>query len=429
MRPRGDPSGRSFDVAVVGAGAAGLMAAVHAAGGGVRTVVLDGMPSAGSKLLITGGGRCNILPAAASGSSYVSGATVNSLRRILLSWSADAARGFFQSAGVVIQAETGTGKLFPASGRASDVRDALLSKARASGALFRFRNRVESISMMPGGEGWVVSTEGGEAACGRMILACGGCTWPETGSDGSGFALASSAGHSIVPPVPALAPLACSEPGWSALSGITCTVTISGSSGKRLSQGALLISHGGFSGPAVLDASHAWKEGLFVQWCGRDARRWEESLLAGRGRVVALLREELPARLCAKLVESAGLPGDSPFADLTRESRRRLLDCLCRFRLPVSGVLEPGRAEVTAGGVPLAEIRTSSMESRLAPGLYLAGEMLDATGPVGGYNLYWAWLTGRLAGMSAAASLRDPARWTPSPGRTGSSPRGIPDRS
>jgi predicted Rossmann fold flavoprotein len=367
--------------------------------------LLERNDQAGRKLGLTGGGRCNILPDTADPAFFSTCSSRNSLRRILRSWTPEAARAFFEkTAGVPICAEALTGKLFPASQRAADVRDALLGLAIRSGARIVQGCRADCAERLGDGTWEVRSGSHGLLSADKVVLATGGCSWPETGSDGMGLEIARSIGHRIHPPKPALVPLLSSEPRWGELAGLTLEVSIRDPAGKPLAKGNLLVTHSGFSGPAVLNASHLWERGLRVQWCPMDAASWDEVLRSGRGRVLTLLRGRLPERLSALLLEMAGLSHALGFSDLRREGRQRLVEVLSGYPLPISGTLGWPKAEVTAGGVALEEIRSDSLESRISPGLFFAGEILDCFGAVGGYNLYWAFLTGRLAGTGAASA-------------------------
>jgi predicted Rossmann fold flavoprotein len=389
---------------IAGAGPAGLVAGWFAARGGASSVeILERNEEAGVKLCLTGGGRCNILPADIREGAFRTGSSRNTLNRILRSWTVRAARDFVeQAAGIELSPEEGTGKLFPVSNSAVRVREALLALVLDAGARIRPGFRLDSLMKLDGG-GWEArGGDGGSACADRIILATGGCSWPQTGSDGLGFRLARSLGHRVRTVSPALVPLVSGDPRWTDLAGITVGVTIRTPDGRPVSDGNLLVTHGTFSGPAVLDASHAWGKGLRIQWCGLDAPAWSKALQAGRGRVLSLVRREIPERLAIFLLGEAGLGRDAEFADLSREKRMRLVEMLAACPLPVSGSGGWAKAEVTSGGVALEDLRSDTLESRIVPGLFMAGEMLDAFGPIGGYNLYWAFLTGRLAGMGAA---------------------------
>jgi len=390
-------------VLVVGAGPSGLVAAYHAASLGAGVEVVERNSEPGEKLLLTGGGRCNILPAAFDEGAFATSSSRNSLRKILRGWEPSAACEFVEgTCGVAISAEEGTGKLFPSSGRATDVRDALVAISAGAGAVLTCGCRTDCLRQIPDGR-WEYRCESRTSrVADRVILATGGCSWPKTGSDGLGLELARSLGHRIVRPSPALVPLAFSDARWAELAGVTVEATIRDPNGALLSRGNLLVTHQGFSGPAVLDASHRWEDGLRIQWCAVDAPVWDAELRAGRGRVLSLIRRRIPERLSSFLMGEAGLSATLGFSDLRREGRRRLVEALTGYCLPVSGTGGWSKAEVTSGGVALGDVDPGTLESRITPGLFFAGEMLDAFGPVGGYNLYWAFLTGRLAGLGAA---------------------------
>ncbi|HKV75345.1 MAG TPA: aminoacetone oxidase family FAD-binding enzyme [Gemmatimonadales bacterium] len=407
-------SGGRGSIAVIGAGAAGAMAAIAAAERGARVTLIEGTADGGRKILISGGGRCNILPGALQEERFVTDSSPNTLRLLLRSWPLREQRAFFdQELRLGLTLEPESGKLFPASNRARDVRDGLIDLARARGVELRFGTRCQAIA--PSGAGWRVEIAGGiplEAAA--VILATGGLSVPATGSDGWGLAAARRLGHAINPTYAALTPLTANPAMHADLSGVSLTATLSASGGGRsaVATGGFLFTHRGYSGPSVLDVSHvvvrAMQEGapasLKVLWGVRDAGWWEESLKArGSGRVLTLLREELPQRLAERLLEEAGIDKEQTMAQLRREERLSLLERLTRYPLAVTGDEGYKKAEVTGGGVVLGEIDPRTMESRMAPGLFLCGEILDAFGPIGGYNFAWAWATGRAAGYGAAA--------------------------
>jgi len=405
ISPREGP----FDLAIIGAGASGLMAAATGARAGMSTAVLDLNDRPGAKLSLTGGGRCNILPADFDPGAYVTSSSRNSLAKILRRWSPSLARSFFEEAGVRPEPEEGTGKLFASSttdGAASVVRT-LVRIASDAGAVFMFRSRV--IDIKPSGGRWKVRLEGGGTVDARSVMiATGGRSWPGTGSGGWGFTMAARLGHRVRQAYPALVPLRSEDAGFAGLSGIVVHAAISSRfEGRPFTvEGPLLFTHRGFSGPVTMDASHAFTgaeeapAALLVRWGRPDASEWERTLLSGKGRILGALGEHLPSRLAALLLERAGLRPEARFAELDRPGRLSLLAVLTRFPLPVCGHCGWDEAEVTGGGVALEEVDPGSMESRLHPGLHLAGEVLDAFGPVGGWNLYWAWLTGRMAGRA-----------------------------
>lgn len=400
-------------IVVVGAGAAGLMAAVHAAPVGRPVVLVEGTSDGGRKILISGGGRCNILPSLLDPARFVSEAPPHLVRRLLAAWPLREQRKFFEEdLGIRLAQEEETGKLFPASNRARDVRDRLVSAARERGVRCRFGRRVLGVT---GGEGrWEVRLDGGEMILARaVVLTTGGLSVPATGSDGFGLDLAREQGHRVEPTYPALTPLLAGGAPHGALAGLSLTATIEARGGSlgATARDGFLFTHRGYSGPAVLDVSHVatrHREGpdrarIRVQWCDLDDAAWETRLTARTPQQVAtVLRAELPARLAERLLLECGVAGDTQLAQLAREARRTLVERLCRYDLPWTSDEGYKKAEVTGGGVALGEVEAATLESRRAPGIYFAGEVLDAFGPIGGYNFAWAWATGRSAGLAAA---------------------------
>ena len=417
-------------VVVVGAGAAGLLAAVFAARAGAPTVVLEGSRQGGKKIVVSGGGRCNVLPSASDAGLFVTDSSPRLLGRILESWPLDAQRRFFEDdLGVPLALEPETGKLFPASDRATDVRDALVGAARQAGAQFRFSTRVEAATSVA--SGWrVVLKDGSEVEAGALVVATGGLSVPKTGSDGWGLAFARDTGHRVEPTYPALAPLTAAPAPHAELAGVSvprARVRAPQGRGAFETAGGFLFTHRGYSGPAVLNVSHltalARSHGrdqpVVVRWADLDAPAWDAALRApGRGLVASAVREALPARLADRLLADAGVPPDRHRADLRRDERRRLVDALTAYPLPWTGDEGYRKAEVTGGGLGLGEVDPQTLESRHRPGLFFAGEVLDAFGPIGGYNFQWAWATGRLAGSGAAAAQQAGPGAAADPGTT-----------
>lgn len=402
-------------VAVCGAGAAGLVAALFAARAGRRVVLVERTADGGRKILISGGGRCNVLPSVLDESRFVTDSSPHSLRRILRSWPLAEQRAFFErDLGIRLALEAESGKLFPASNRARDVRDALVDAARTAGVAFRFGTEVADVR--PRGDGgWQLAFAGGDCLdAGAVVLATGGLSVPKTGSDGTGLRLAARLGHVVHPPYPALTPLTETPPRHAALAGISRVVTLSADSpaGRFRTRGGFLFTHRGFSGPAVLDVSHlavrarlaGRPQEIRVAWTDLDDAAWDTALREPRGSVGAVVRRHLEARLADLLLAEAGLDPEQRLAELPRAQRRGVVDVLTRWRLPWNGDEGFAKAEVTGGGVALGEVEPHTLESRRAPGLFLCGEILDAFGPIGGYNFAWAWATGRAAGRGAAAA-------------------------
>jgi predicted Rossmann fold flavoprotein len=397
---------------VVGAGAAGIMAAVWAAAAGAETVLLERTLDGGRKILISGGGRCNILPARLNESRFVTDSSPHTLKNIVRSWPlADQIAFFERELALSLVEETESGKLFPSSNRARDVRDGLLALAARRGV--RFRPRASVIGVSPASGGWTVELESGAPlGADAVILATGGLSVPKTGSDGLGLRIAERLGHTVHFTYAALTPLTATPPPFGHLAGVSLPVTITARDGARsaTATGGFLFTHHGYSGPAVLDVSHvvvrAARETaaeVRVRWTELDDPAWEAALRAeGTRTALGALRGRLPERLALALLTVAGVEPSCPLAHLRRDERRRLVETLVRGVLPCTGHAGYQKAEVTGGGVSLAEIDPRTMESKRCRGLFLCGEMLDAFGPIGGYNFLWAWVTGRAAGLGAA---------------------------
>jgi predicted Rossmann fold flavoprotein len=397
---------------VIGAGAAGTLSAIFAAARGAETVLLERTRDGGRKILISGGGRCNILPAHLDERRFVSDSSLHTLRNLVRSWPLPEQIAFFErEVGIPLVEEPESAKLFPASQRARDVRDGLLALARRRGVRFVPNTRVHDVYPAPGG--WRVARDGGQPLeADAVVLATGGLSVPATGSDGIGLDILVRLGHVIHPTYPALTPL-LAEPGlFAALAGVSLSVAIRARSGRLSAEasGGFLFTHRGYSGPAVLDVSHVAVRSLTagtpatlrVGWGGFDVAHWDAALAPRRARTVAgAVRAHLPERLAEALVHRAGVEPSRPLAQLRRAERLRLVETLTRDLLPWTGDEGYRKAEVTGGGLSLAELHPRTLESRRHPGLFVCGELLDAFGPIGGYNFLWAWATGRLAGLGA----------------------------
>ena len=409
------------DILVVGAGAAGLFAATWAgrtaaaAGQPLSIVAVDGAKKIGAKILVSGGARCNITHHAVSETDYAGG-TPAAIRKVIRRFTvADTVR-FFAESGVEFYREADTGKLFPVTDSSRTILDALVREAVATGVRLLHPARVTAISRTEAG--FRVTTSAGEVLAKRVILCTGGKSLPKSGSDGSGFDLVRSLGHSLTDPiVPALVPLVLPAEHWiTSLSGLAlpATLALRSGSGKRLhaTTGSTLCTHRGLSGPAVLDISRHWLVArhadpaatLSINWLPEEsAESIDRLLIDGQRRgALAVLRQRLTERLARCLCEQAGA---ATTGDLTRDARRAVAAAVVATPLPIIGDRGFTVAEATAGGVPLTEIRLETMESRISPGLHFAGEVLDVDGRIGGFNFQWAWASGYVAGESAAAAV------------------------
>jgi len=394
-----------------------MMAAIFAAMAGADTLLLERTRDGGRKILISGGGRCNILPARVDERRFVTDSSSSTLRNMLRSWPLEEQITFFeQELNLPLVEEKESAKLFPASNRARDVRDGLLRAASRYGVRFLPNTSVANVA--PQEPGWKIETqEGKPIETDRVIMATGGLSVPNTGSDGRGLTVLAELGHTVHPTYPALTPIVAEPAPFAELAGVSARVTISGLDRSRHSTatGGFLFTHRGYSGPSVLDVSHVVTrsrlEGdagarLTVRWTGLDEAAWEAALTPEGTRTVGgVLRRELPDRLADALAQQADVSPSRPLAQLTRDQRRRLIEMLVRGSLPWTGDEGYKKAEVTGGGIDLAEIDRLTMESKIHPGLFLCGELLDAFGPIGGYNFLWAWATGRAAGRAAGQPI------------------------
>jgi predicted Rossmann fold flavoprotein len=399
------------------------MAAISAAGPDAGVLLIEGTRDGGRKILISGGGRCNVLPASVDVSRYVTDSSPNLLRKMVRAWPLPEQIAFFEDElGIPLAEETESAKIFPVSNKARDVRDGLVAHAGAKGVELMMNTRVRAIA--PAGDGWSVERfDGGRIEADALILATGGLSVPATGSDGFGLDALAKLGHTIHPTYAALTPLTCEPAPFASLAGISLTVTLTARSERRsaVATGGFLFTHRGYSGPAVLDVSHVAVRSLAddgpratirVRWSALGDAEWEAAFKPSGARTVSgAVREEMPDRLATALIESAGVDPLRALSELRRDERLRLLDTLVRGELPWTGDEGYRKAEVTGGGVSLAEVDPRTMESRLHPNLFICGELLDAFGPIGGYNFFWAWATGRAAGFGAAGSRSgSPAR-------------------
>lgn len=407
-------------IAIVGAGAAGLMAAIHAGRTGADgpIVLLDGARKIGAKILVAGGGRCNVTHWRVRPEDYA-GSTGPAIRKVLGRYSVERVVEFFESLGVELKREE-TGKLFPVTDRAQTVLHALLDATRDAGVDLRFPRRVHGIRRREDGR-YRITGDQVEIEAERVILATGGKALPKSGSDGGGYQLARHLGHRLTDAVhPSLVPLRLVD--GAPLRGIKGIATptrlrIADEHGRTVAEytAPLLCTHFGVSGPVVLDASRhllalleSGRAGTaWVDWLPDEHRGdFESRLLAAAGgtTVATMLKGLLPERLITTLCQIAGLSASDRVRNLRKESRRRLMETLFAHPLDVVGDRGYTFAEATAGGVPLSEVRLDTMESRIAPGMHLAGEVLDVDGRVGGFNFQWAWASGFVAGTAAATS-------------------------
>lgn len=432
-------------VVVVGAGAAGLTAALRAAEAGAAVTLLNAHPQIGLKILMSGGTRCNVTHREVTERDF-NGGSRPFVARVLRAFTPEQSRAWIESLGVALKLED-TGKYFPASDDAHTVLDALVGAVTRAGVEVVAGARVVRIERdaatgairlgiqpvkdsaafgvavsAPGVTDWplpeITSERWIEADA--VILASGGLSFPRTGSDGTGYALAAGLGHTIVPPVPALTPLAAEDAWCRELQGLTVDAELAlAVGGKRAVavRGSLLFTHFGYSGPVALDLSRHWLraegaervvtasfapglrlEDLLAEWQEAAAG---DSRLTIRRHLGAMLPDRLVLALCVE----AGTHPARALSQTPKAERSALLARVLARPLPVSGTLGYEKAEVTAGGVALDEVNPSTLESRKSPGMFLCGEVLDVEGRLGGFNFQWAWSSGTVAGRSAGRAV------------------------
>ena len=436
MKP-GQSIAESADVAVVGAGPAGLMAAIAAAEAGRRVVVLEQLDRPGAKLLASGGGRCNLtntLPREKFIARF--GRQGRFMLPALAAMDSRALRQWLDGLGVPTHAPDGL-HVYPVSDSALTVQKALWRRLRELGAHVRLGVRVTGLWLEDATEKGTVpfsqrrekgtapfsvlrglETETGRVAAPHVILAAGGRGYPSLGGSASGYELARAAGHTIIGPTPALVPLRVKEP-WvrrcagASLAAARIRIDLAGESRAGL-RGEALFTHAGLSGPAVLDLSgdvaallarHKTVPLLVDLAPGVTPEDWRRRLekwrtAEPRSTVVSLLDRHLPKSLAAALAELAGIGPALRPPQLSAGSRDRLTELLTALPLTVTGTEGWDRAMVTRGGVNLKEVDPRTLRSKRLAGLALAGELLDLDGPSGGFNLQWAFSSGYLAGKS-----------------------------
>jgi predicted Rossmann fold flavoprotein len=402
------------DVIVAGAGAAGLAAAIFARrfNPHLRVLVLDGARKPGAKILVSGGSRCNVTNRSVNERDFWGGsATI--LRAVLRAFTAADTIDWFRDLGVPLHEEPG-GKMFPDSNQSRDVLDALLREAGARSISLLTEHRV--VDVCPSDAGFTVETTHGPLSASNIVFATGGRSLPKTGSDGAAYEILRRLGHTIVPPTPALVPLVLDDrqsihrevTGVSQDVGLA--IWIDGAVRTRL-HGSLLWTHIGASGPVAMNVSRHWLraelEGrqirITINFCGDatfdqiDERLRRLAHESPKMTVQSMLWRFVPASLAAAILSRLSMTASAPVAHLGRDERRKLTHALVEWPLPVVATRGYNFAEATAGGVALDEIDPSTMASRVRPGLFLVGEVLDVDGRIGGFNFQWAWSSGFVA--------------------------------
>jgi predicted Rossmann fold flavoprotein len=402
-----------YDLLIIGAGPAGLFTAIHAAKSGHRVCILEKNESAGVKLLLTGAGKCNLTHSGAREEFLVHyGDKVKGrfVKPALYGFTNNDLCRFFNDRGLGT-VTIDDGKIFPAFLNSHDVVRALVGECGNRGVEIRYRETATSIERAA--TGFIVLTAGGILESRSVVIATGGKSYPKTGSTGDGYIFAKRFGHSIIEPAPALSPITVRDYPFVACSGISirnAKITIQRNGEKNTSTaGDVLFTHHGLSGPGILDMSRYLESGdtitmsLFPsdQYDGFEGRLARDMAAnAGTSLKRCLAHYGIPERLLTTALGIAGIPVNVPCSTIDRKTRSVLISRLMNLTFKIAQVNGFDQAMATRGGVTLAEIHPSSMESRLVPGLFFAGEVLDVDGDTGGYNLQFAFSSGYVAGSN-----------------------------
>jgi predicted Rossmann fold flavoprotein len=425
-----NPQHGAFDLVIVGAGAAGLAGAIFAAeaakGRDLRILIIEGARKPGAKILVSGGGRCNVTNERVTQYDFWGGSRAI-IRNVLAQFDDRRARQWFEEMGVELKLEP-SGKYFPVTNQARTVLEALLARVESLGIRIWTGTRVVGIARSAE-EYSVALSDGQTLAARRVIVATGGLALPKSGSDGAGLSMMRTLGHTIVPTTPALTPLVLQKSRslggrFAEFTGVALDARLmlfrkGHEKPDVVLEGPLLFTHLGLSGPVAMNMSRHWLRrrleecndhatlclGLpqFRSIADADAWLFEQTRVSPARRLSGVLAALYPERVAIAVAGDGG--EDMIMSQLTLPRRQHVARCLAMLPLDVIGARDYTYAEATAGGVDLREIEYNTMESRKAPGLFLCGEILDVDGRIGGFNFQWAWSSGYVAGRGAARSL------------------------
>ncbi|MDR1054065.1 MAG: aminoacetone oxidase family FAD-binding enzyme [Planctomycetaceae bacterium] len=385
----------SYEVVIVGAGVAGLCAAVFC--GDDNVLVVERNNEAGKKLLLSGSGQCNITHAGKISdflTQYGNEQKKHFVKPALLSFDNNAITKFFAQHNVPLHKRE-DGKIFPQSMQSRNIRDALVKQIKAKILTNTVVKKVAKVD-----DGFLISTDSSEILASKLLLASGGCSYPSTGSNGDGFKFAQSLGHTIISPRPALAPVIIRDFKFAEFAGTSFSqVQIEVfRNGKKIcnGKGDVLITHRGLSGPGILDLSRYIEPSDEIKIPIID-KKSESEIFSGKKTLKnALTNSSITSRFVVQLLRQFNIPPDLPASETPREIRKQLQ--YVSFTVDQTG--NWNEAMTTAGGIAIDEVKRQTLESRIVPDLFFAGEILDIDGNCGGYNIHFALASGKLAATS-----------------------------
>ncbi|MDW7669448.1 MAG: NAD(P)/FAD-dependent oxidoreductase [Bacillota bacterium] len=400
------------DVVIIGAGPSGLFAGINIDGRKLDTVILEKNPSAGKKLLISGGGQCNLTHQGKVRDFFDKyGDKGKYLKNTLYNFTNKDLVGFFKTRGLDMELEE-NGKIFPKTRKAEDILNILLKELNKNNVEIKYNSNVLEVEYIEDKEKFLVTTLNNKYICRYLVITSGGKSYPNTGSTGDGFTIAEKFGHKIVKPKPALTPIYVKDYSFKNLSGISIKVGLSlWRDNKKINEttGDMLFTHINLSGPVVLNFSRYVNSGdilkiNFLPDKNKEVFKKEViNILQNYGsKYIKTFISDLniPNRLGEKNIEISGIKKDKICAEITKEQREKLIENLTEMNLIVDKLGDYHLAMVTSGGVDLSQINRKTMESKIIKNLYFAGEVLDIDGDTGGYNIQWAFSSGYTAAKS-----------------------------
>ena len=410
------------DLAIIGAGPAGMMAALRASKSGASVIVLEKNRIPGIKLLMTGKDRCNITNVQRDIQLFADhfGKNGRFLLSALSRFGVEQTIDFFHENNLKTKVERG-GRIFPESDRASDVQELFVKLMNEHGVRVFTDCRIRTISHRDGAINKIILENNTEITAKNYLIATGGLSYPKTGSTGDGYAWARQMGHTIIKPQPSLTPVLVQEPWVKDLEGLSLknvSITVYQGNKKRDERfGEALFTANGLSGPIILDMSKSigimlaqGKTDIFIDFkpaldFGKLDKRILRDLEQNKNKAIKnILPALLPKKLIPVMLEVAQIDPEKQGNAITKDERKKLRLLLKEFPLTAKNLLGFNKAIITAGGVSLKEVDPKTMRSKIISNLFFAGEILDLDGPTGGYNLQVCWSTGYLAGLSAATS-------------------------